>query len=94
MFEIRGLDKLDSDLKAAQRAFAELDGELGTANFDPENPESIEVAIASVEKMVDDRVRRYSENPFVVPMISEMKESYRQAILDKAAEARLGGDAD
>ena len=94
MFEIKGLDKLSRHLEAAQQAFAELDGELGTVNFDAEDPESIEAAIASVEKMVDDRVHRYTDNPFVSPMISEVKESYRQAILDKAAGARLGGDPD
>ncbi|WP_419826889.1 hypothetical protein [Sphingomonas sp.] len=94
MFEIKGLDKLSRDLEAAQQAFAELDGELGTVNFNAEDPESIEAAIAAVEKMVDDRVGRYSDNPFVGPMIDEMKESYRQAIVDKAAEARVGGEAD
>jgi hypothetical protein len=91
MIKITGLDELTRDLDAAQKAFAELDGELGTVNFDPEDPESIESAIVSMEQIVNDRVGRYAGNPIVGPMIEEAKESFRQAILDKAAEARAGG---
>lgn len=91
MIKITGLDELTRDLDAAQKAFAELDGQLGTVNFDPENAESIEAAIASMEQMVDDRVGRYAANPIVGPMIEKAKETFRQAILDKAAGARAGG---
>jgi len=89
MFELNGLDKLQRDLETAQEAFSVLDGELGLVNFDPSDPESIETAIISVEAMIDERVTIYMGNPFVGPIIEEMKEKYRQAILDRAAEARL-----
>ena len=94
MFEMKGLDKLTSDLETAQRALANLDGELGTVSFDPEDPASIEAAIASVEQMLDEKVGRYAGNPFVGPLIEATKERYREAILDRAAQARLAGDAD
>ncbi|RIA22555.1 hypothetical protein DFO61_3243 [Ectopseudomonas oleovorans] len=94
MFKITGLDKLQRDLEEAQRALGELDGELGTINFNPHDPSSIEAAIQSVYRMVDERAGRYASNPVVGPMIEEMKESYRESILQKAAEARLQADED
>jgi len=94
MFKITGLDKLQRDLDEAQRALGELDGELGTVNFNPNDPSSIEAAIQSVYRMVDERAGQYASNPVVGPMIEEMKESYRENILQKAAEARLQADED
>lgn len=94
MFKITGLDKLTRELDEAQKAMAELDGEFGAVNFNPHDPESIEAAIQSVEQMIDDRLGRYARNSIIGPMGEEMKVSYRQAILDKAAEARLEGESD
>ncbi|CAM3956552.1 Phage protein [Bordetella tumbae] len=89
MFKITGLDKLQKNLKDAQRALSELDGELGVVNFDPNDPASIEAAIQSVNRMIDERVGEYSANPIVGPLADQMKEKYRESILQKAAEARL-----
>jgi hypothetical protein len=86
------LDKFQKQIEEAQRAFAELDGELGVVNFNPEDPGSIEGAIAQVNAIIDERVGMYSTNPFVGPMIDEMKEAYRNGIIEKAAAARLEPD--
>ncbi len=95
MIKITGLDKLQRDLADAQKALAAIDGELGGVRFDPYDPSSIESAITSVEQMIDERVGGYALNPIVGPMIDKMKETYRGAILEKAAAARLeGNDAD
>ncbi len=94
MFNITGLDKLQKELEEAQRALDELDGELGTVTFTPHDPASIEAAIQSVNQMVDGRVGQYVSNPFVGPLIEQMKETYRESILQKAAEARLQFDMD
>jgi len=45
MLNISGLDKLNRQLKDAQRAIAALNGELGTVKFDPHDPDAIETAI-------------------------------------------------
>jgi hypothetical protein len=87
--KITGFDKLSRQLEDAQKAFAELDGELGTVSFTPDDPASIENAIRQVEEMIDDRVGRYASNPFVAPLIEGAKEQYREAIIEKAAAARL-----
>ena len=89
VFKIEGLEKLARDLDEAQKALASIDGEIGQVRFEPDDPASIEKAIQDMEMMIDARVSKYSSNPIVGPMIDEMKEKYRQAILDKAAEARL-----
>ena len=44
--------------------------------------------------MIDDRLGEYSSNPIVGPLAEQMKEKYRESILEKAAEARLKSDGD
>lgn len=94
MFKISGLDKLTRELDDAQKAMEALDGELGTVRFDPHDPGSIEAAIQEVERMVDERIGSYASNSIVGPLAEQMKERYREAILEKAAAARLEGDQD
>lgn len=88
---IKGLDKLQRNLKQAQTAFRELDGDLCTVNFDPFDPQSIERAIRKVNDTIDQRVSAYASNPLVQPLIEEMKENYRVQIIEQAAEKRLTG---
>lgn len=90
--KITGLDKLQRDLQEAQRALSELDGRLGEVSFNPHDPASIENAIQSVCAMVDERAGSYASNPVVGPLIEQMKESYREGLLQRAAEARLQED--
>ncbi|PLO49654.1 hypothetical protein CWN49_38690, partial [Klebsiella michiganensis] len=60
MLKITGLDKLQKELKVAQLALSELDGNLGTVHFDPQDPASIENAIQKINQIVDERVSQYS----------------------------------
>jgi hypothetical protein len=92
--EIAGLNGLTRQLEDAQKALAALDGQIGTVGFDPNDPESIEAAIQQVELMIDDRVGAYAHNPFVAPFIEQIKEQYREHIIQKAAAARLGDHQD
>lgn len=94
MLKITGLDKLQKELKEAEQALDELDGELGVVNFDPHDPASIEAAVQSVMQMIDSRIQPYADNPVVGSLADQMKESYRENILQKAAEARLQPDGD
>lgn len=92
MLKITGLDELQKNLKQAEQALSELDGELGNVSFDPHEPASIEAAIQSINQMIDSRVGSYTDNPIVGSLAEQMKESYRESILQKAAEARLQSD--
>jgi hypothetical protein len=94
MMKITGLDELSRELTEAQTALESIDGELGSVNFNPHDPASIEAAIQDVEAMIDSRLGAYSSNQFIGPMAEEMKEQYRQGIIDRAAEARLEGNAE
>lgn len=92
MLKITGLDKLQKDLKNAEQALNELDGELGVVNFDPHDPASIEGAIQSVSQIINNRIEPYAGSPIVESLAEQVKESYRETILQKAAEARLQPD--
>lgn len=92
MFKIDGLDKLQRDLKRAQDALAELDGDLGSVSFNPEDPASIDQAIAAMVRIIDDRIAGYEDSEIIGSLAEEMKERYRAMILEKAAEARLQDD--
>jgi len=94
MLKVTGLDNLAKNLKDAERVLGELDGELGVVNFNPSDPASIEAAIQSVNRIIDERMGEYSANPIIGPLAEQMKESYRESILQKSAEARLKSDED
>jgi len=93
MFKIDGLDKLTRDLEAAQKALGELDGELGAVSMDPHDPASIEAAIQEASRLIDERVAHYASNPLVAQLVEGVKETQREAILERAAAARLEKDA-
>ena len=90
MFKITGLDKLQKALNALK----DIDGEIGTVKFNPNEPSSIEAAIVDMENLIDSRITEYSNNSIVKTLTDEMKEKYRTAILDKAAQARLKGNSE
>ncbi len=87
-----GLDELSKTLDDASKALEGLSGQLGTVSFNPNDPGSIDSAIREVERLVDERLAAYASNPIIGPMAAGMKEKYREAILEKAAAARLNGD--
>lgn len=85
---ITGLDKLQREINQLQKTIASLDGDITSVNFDPEDPQSIDVAIHKMEAAIDERAGNLLGNEVVADLVSELKENYRQAILEKAAEAR------
>jgi hypothetical protein len=86
--KIKGLDDLSRKMKELERAVSALDGDIGIVSFDPHNPQSIELAIQRMETAIDERVGDYRNNDMVENIVSQTKEHYRQAILDRAAVAR------
>lgn len=92
MFKIEGLDELQKELSEASKAMEEMDGELGSVSLNPHDPSSIEAAISRTNQMIDEKLGSYSDNSIIGPMIEELKEKYRDSLLEKAAEARLKGE--
>ena len=94
MIKITGLDALTKELDQLQRVLRELDGEIGTVTFNPHDPASIESAISNINALIDEKAGDYRSNSMAASIIEDVKDSYRQSILDKAAGARAaGGDA-
>lgn len=85
-FKIEGLDKLQRELKDAQRALQSLDGTITTLKFDPEEPASVQAAIRQMETAIDSKTAPYRKNAMVMQIADAMKEEYRKAIRDQKAE--------
>ncbi|MBU8541770.1 gp58-like family protein [Falsiroseomonas tokyonensis] len=88
MIKITGLDKLQRELKDAQRAFQSLDGTIATLQFDPHDPASVQGAIRQMESAIDSKTAPYRNNAMVMQIAGGMKDAYRKAIREKAQEAR------
>jgi hypothetical protein len=93
MAQVTGFESVVRELEDAQKALEEIGGELGSVNFDPHDPASVEAAIQSMEALIDEKLGRYAGNSIISPLAVEMKQKYRAGIVDKAAEARLEDDA-
>ncbi|MEZ5464172.1 MAG: hypothetical protein R3F22_02885 [Lysobacteraceae bacterium] len=91
MISITGLDDLTKQLNQAQQALSEMDGDLGSVSFDPNDPASIESAIQQAEALVDSRLAPWADNALVAQLADQVKEQCRSTILEHAAEARLEG---
>jgi len=91
---IKGLDELSRKMKELEKAISALDGEIGSVNFDPHDPQSIELAIQKMEEAIDERVGDHRNNDMINGIVTEMKERYRDAILERAAAARNAEDDD
>lgn len=85
---IKGLDDLTRKLEELQRVADALDGDIADVSFDPHDPQSIELAIQRMEAAVDEKAGNYRDNDMVEDIVISMKEQYRQAIIDRAVQAR------
>lgn len=90
----QGLEKLQRQLAEAQKALENIDGEFGSVTFNPHDPGSIEAAMAQIDAMIDEKLGAYSSNPLIGPLSEQMKASYREQLLERAAAARLEGSKD
>ena len=91
---IKGLDNLMKKMKELEKAAAALDGDIASVSFDPNDPQSIEIAIQKMNAAIDERVGEYSRNDMVKGIVDGLKEQSRQAILDRAAAGRVEGEPD
>ena len=94
MIKLAGLDAFSRKLKQLSTALESLDGEIAALKFDPSDPMSIEAAIAQMEQAMDERVAAYAGNSMVDEIVGNMKETFREEIIAKAAEARLEANAE
>lgn len=88
MLKITGLDKLQKDLKDASRAMQGLNGRIAEVRFDPSDPTSVNAAVRTMERAVDQKVAPYRNNPLVAEMVKGVKANYRASIMEQARKAR------
>ncbi len=91
MFEMKGFDKLQKELNEVSKAVESLGGEVATLRFDPDDETSVAAAIRKMEGAIDAKVARYSHNPFVKELASDLKKEYRSEILKQARDAKSRG---
>lgn len=87
--QIKGLDALMRKMKELENAAAALDGDIANVSFDPQDPQSIDLAIQQMEAAIDERVGDYQDNDIVQSIADQLKEHARNAVLERAAGARL-----
>jgi hypothetical protein len=84
IMEITGLDEFQRELSNLQHAIESLDGTLATLNFDAADPDSVNEAIRKMEAALDSKAAPYRGNATITSLIEEMKEKFRQEILERA----------
>jgi hypothetical protein len=89
MIKISGLDEMQKQLKEAENVFASLDEEIALT-FNPDDPATIDAAIAKMEAVIDDKVAAHRRNPMVATVADGLKDQFRAAIMERAAQGRDG----
>jgi len=92
MAKFKGLDQLTKKIEALSAFAKELDGDIAKVSFDPDDPGSIDRAIAEVEVAIDAKAASYGSNDWVEKIVVQVKENFRARILERAAAARLERD--
>ena len=89
MLEIQGLDELQDELVDLQKFMNEFDSELGTFKLNSKDSDSVENAIREMERMVDNKVLKYSSNATIMNMVSDIKNNLKQQIISKADDYNI-----
>lgn len=88
------LEEVANQLKELQSFMSEIDGDIGSVNFNTQDQNSVNQAIANMETMIDVKAKNYENNQTVLEIVEELKASYKQQILDKALEALENGESE
>lgn len=88
MAKVSGIKNVARKLEEIQEAIAALDGELAVVSFDPEDAQSVNLAIRQMETSVDERLAKWRHNSSVVAIGEKTKNSLRERILDRVKSKR------
>jgi len=88
--KITGLDAIMKKTEQMSKFASEIDGELASVNFDPNDPASIEAAMQEINDAIDEKTRSYERNDWIQNLAEQLKEQARNSLLEKAAAARIG----
>ncbi|OTP66578.1 hypothetical protein [Caballeronia sordidicola] len=79
-------DEMTRVLEEAAEGLKALEDEVITAEFDPEDPASVEAAIAHVEARIDAKIARFRGNRLVKEAADAIKVECRANILEQATD--------
>ncbi len=79
-----GFDKLQRQLKEAQRALNPLEGTIGTLKFNPNDSQSVKGAIRQMETAINSKIASYRNNPLVSQLAEGLKDKFRKMILERS----------
>lgn len=86
--DLRGLAKLQRELKEAATAFSDVEARL---IFNASDPTAVEAAMADADRFVDEIEARYPRNDLVAQMGGQVREGLRAIILERASIYRVEG---
>jgi hypothetical protein len=89
MASIAGLDQLQGQLAEAQTAMSALNGEVAKLEFNPDDPASVEAAVRTMKRMVDQKAGRYSSNPIVGSFITKSKKRSQRRSAPRRSAPKL-----
>ncbi len=86
--DLSGFDKLQRELRDAQRGLQAFNGPIASVKVDRKRPESVRAATRQMEAAIDRKIARYRGNPLVSKVAAELKNRYRQDISSTKTEQK------
>ena len=83
--KLTGMSEVTRNMEELKRA---LDGAVEKASSDPLNRQDVERVLREIEMKIDLKLAPYMTSPGVREIAADLKKEYRQALLQKAEEAR------
>lgn len=87
MIKIDGLQNLSRQLSEFKEACAALEESI-EIELDSLDPVGVELACAKANTAIDDRLARFAGNTMVIEVADQLKQAYRQKILDHVSNMR------
>lgn len=84
-----GLDALQRQVRRAEQAFRELDGELAAVRIDFRDPGSVDAALTEIDAAIDAKAAPYAGNPFVDALVEQLKKGYRADMSERVDLAQI-----
>lgn len=87
--KITGLGEITKKFDDLKKFTSELDGNIGSFEFDAFDAGSIQLAINNLYSTIDEKVDGFNGNDMISNLADQLKTNGRQAILDRASELRI-----
>ena len=86
-------EELTKNLAELRKAMEAVNGTIGKIEIKNVNdPIEVQRGIAEMERAIDEKLSRFSQNPSVREIAKAMKDSYRQQMLEAVAKKKREGE--